>query len=178
MKTHVLAALIAIAVSAHAAEQPKAAPKAPATFGAEFLANLADVESKLVKLAEAIPADKYTWRPAPEVRSISEVFMHVAGSNYFLVTFLGVTPPESMPDNIESITEKQRVVAELKGSFEHLRKAAVATKESQLEKPVSMFGNATTERGVLVTVLSHLHEHLGQSIAYARMNGVKPPWSE
>ena len=115
-----------------------------------------------MKLAEAIPADKYTWRPAPEVRSISEVFMHVAGSNYF----------------IESITEKQRVVAELKGSFEHLRKAAVATKESELEKPVSMFGNATTERGVLVTVLSHLHEHLGQSIAYARMNGVKPPWSE
>jgi uncharacterized damage-inducible protein DinB len=170
--------MFAIALSAHATEQPKAVVKAPGTFSAEFLSNLGGVETKLVKLAEAIPAEKYTWRPAPGVRSISEVFMHVAGSNYVLVTFLGVTAPASMPENIESITDKQRVVAELKRSFEHVRKAATAMNEADLAKPVSLFGNPTTNRGVYVTVLSHLHEHLGQSIAYARMNGVTPPWSE
>ena len=73
------------------------------------------------------------------------------------------------------ITKKADVIAELKRSFEHLRNAVNAT--SDLEKPVKMFGTQTTHRGVLVTVLSHLHEHLGQSVAYARINGVVPPWS-
>jgi uncharacterized damage-inducible protein DinB len=178
MKTHILAAVLVIAASSQAAEQPTAPAKPPATFSAEFLSNLTDVESKLVKLSEAIPAEKYTWRPSADVRSISEVFMHVAGSNYVLLTFLGVKAPADMPEDIERITDKQRVVAELKRSFEHVRKTATVMREADLSKPVSLFGNPTTNRGVYVTVLNHLHEHLGQSIAYARMNGVKPPWSD
>ena len=157
---------------------PKPAAKAPAAtsgFRAEFLTNLDDVQEKILDLAESVPADKYSWRPAPDVRSTSEVFMHIAGGNYFLSTFLGVDPPKMNGDIEKVVTKKADVIAELKPSFEHLRSAVNAT--TDMEKPVKMFGTQTTHRGVLVTILSHLHEHLGQSVAYARINGIVPPWS-
>ena len=127
-----------------------------------------------MSLAEATPADKFAWRPAPGVRSISEVYMHIAGGNYFLATFVGKPAPKTN-DLEKTITKKDAVLAELRRSFDHLRASANNVKD--LEKPVKMFGNQTSQRGVLVTMLSHLHEHLGQSVAYARMNGVVPPWS-
>ena len=176
--------LLALAIPSRAlAKAPQNAPKpaartqAPAVngFRTEFLTNLDDVQEKILDLAESVPADKYSWRPGPGIRSISEVFMHVAGGNYFLSTFLGMDPPKMNGDIEKVITKKADVIAELKRSFEHLRNAVNAT--SDLEKPVKMFGTQTTHRGVLVTVLSHLHEHLGQSVAYARINGVVPPWS-
>jgi hypothetical protein len=101
--------------------------------------------------------------------------MHIAGGNYFLTSFLGAEAPKMNGDIEKTITKKDDVIAELKRSFDHLRNAANAA--SDLEKPVKMFGTQTTYRGVLVTILSHLHEHLGQSVAYARINGVVPPWS-
>jgi len=152
---------------------PKLAPPASG-FRAEFIANLDEVQEKIMSLAEATPADRFSWRPAPGVRSISEVYMHIAGGNYFLATFIG-TPAPKTNDLEKRITKKNDVLAELRRSFDHLRIAANNVKD--LEKPVKMFGNQTSQRGVLVTMLSHLHEHLGQSVAYARMNGVVPPWS-
>ncbi|HKR66688.1 MAG TPA: DinB family protein [Thermoanaerobaculia bacterium] len=150
-------------------------PVKPAGFNAEFVANLDEVQEKIITLAEATPQEAFAWRPASGVRSISEVYMHIAGGNYFLATFVGVKPPKMADDLEKTVTKKADVIAELKRSFEHLRKAALSAKD--LEHPVKMFGNQTTYRGVLMTMLSHLHEHLGQSIAYARMNGVVPPWS-
>lgn len=144
-------------------------------FRAEFLANLDEVQGKILELAEATPADKFSWRPAPGVRSMSEVYMHIAGGNYFLSTFLGVPAPKPMRDLEKRVTKKDDVIAELRKSFDHLR--AAANRTDDLEKQVKMFGNTTTHRGVLMTILTHVHEHLGQSIAYARMNGVAPPWS-
>lgn len=157
-------------------QRPAAAPAPPLPgFRGEFITNLDEVQGKLFELVEATPADKFGWRPAPGVRSISEVYMHIAGGNYFLATFLGVEPPKGMPDLEKSVTRKADVIAEMHKSFDHLRNAAAHVDD--LEKPVKMFGTATTHRGVLMTMLSHLHEHVGQSIAYARMNGVVPPWS-
>lgn len=150
---------------------------APKGFRVEFLAGLDDVQEKIVSLAEAVPAEKYRWRPGSEVRSIAEVYMHVAGTNYFLATFLGKQPPADMPPDIEKISDKQKVLRELTRSFDHIRALAMAENEADLEKKVKLFGNTTTRRGVYLTMLNHLHEHLGQSIAYARMNGVVPPWS-
>lgn len=147
----------------------------PTGFKAEFFVNLDDAQEKIMDLAESVPADKYNWRPGSDVRSISEVFMHIAGGNYFLSTFLGAEAPKTNGDMEKIVTKKADVIAELKRSFEHLRNAVNAVND--LDKPVKIFGNQTTHRGVLVTILSHLHEHLGQSIAYARMNGVVPPWS-
>jgi hypothetical protein len=103
--------------------------------------------------------------------------MHIAGANYFLATFVNVQPPSTMPKDIEKITDKKLVVSELQKSFDHLRMVMKNTPDSDLDKQVMLFGKPTTERAVFATILNHLHEHLGQSIAYARMNGVVPPWS-
>ena len=159
------------------AKKPAPAAPKPTGFRAEYASDLDDVQKKIMDLAAAVPAEKYTWRPAPGVRSVSEVYMHIAGGNYFLATFVGVQPPDDMPKDIEKITDKQQVLAALQKSFDHLRTILKNTSDADLEKPVKLFGNPTTQRGVLVTALNHLHEHLGQSIAYARMNGVTPPWS-
>jgi uncharacterized damage-inducible protein DinB len=155
-------------------QTPRAVAK-PTGFRAEFLADLEDLESKIVSLANATPADKFAWRPSKDVRSISEVYMHIAGANYFLSTFVGVDAPKNDGDIEKNVTKKADVVAELRKSFVHLRNAANSAAE--LETNVMMFGRQTTYQGVLVTMLNHLHEHLGQSIAYARINGVVPPWS-
>ncbi|HYI08663.1 MAG TPA: DinB family protein [Thermoanaerobaculia bacterium] len=165
--------LLVIPTLAEARMQTAPAPKLSG-FKGEFVANLNEVQEKILELAESTPADAYAWRPAPDVRSISEVYMHIAGGNYFLATFLDIDAPK-VGDLEKKFTKKTEVIAELKKSFDHLRSAA--NRVSDLEKPVKMFGNQTSHRGVLVTMLSHLHEHLGQSIAYARMNGVVPPWS-
>ncbi len=166
---------LAVPVLAHARTQTAPPPPKPQGFKAEFLTNLDDVQEKILDLAESVPAEKYSWRPGPGVRSTSEVFMHIAGGNYFLSTFLGAEAPKMNGDMEKIVTKKADVIAELKRSFEHLRIAVNATND--FEKPVKLFGTQTTHRGVLVTILSHLHEHLGQSVAYARMNGVVPPWS-
>ena len=176
MKTFLIALMLPVLAYAKTPQQNAARAAAPINgFRAEFLANLDDVQEKILELAETTPAEKFTWRPGNGVRSISEVYMHIAGGNYFLATFLGVEAPPRARDLEQKVTKKEEVVAELKRSFEHLR--AVVSKTEDLEKPVKMFGNPTTNRGVFITMLSHLHEHLGQSIAYARMNGVVPPWS-
>lgn len=182
MKSSRLAAILLLAVSPTlfaARAQNETRPAAPAAkgFRADFLMNLNDVQDKLVTLAEATPAEKFAWRPAGDIRSISEVYMHIAGGNYFLATFLGVKAPALDRDMEKNVRTKDAVVAELKKSFDHLRNAINTVPDAELDKAVKMFGNTTTQRGVMVTMLSHLHEHLGQSIAYARMNAVVPPWS-
>ena len=172
--------LLCIAAPASArqsAQAQKPSPPPAAGFRADFLRQLGDAEEKLIALAEATPADKFTWRPAQGVRSVSEVFMHVAGGNYFLSTFLGVKPPEGVGRDIEKITDKAKVVETLRQSFAHARRAAEGVSDADLERQVKLFGNDSTFRGVLFLMATHAHEHLGQSIAYARMNGITPPWS-
>ena len=172
----VVAALLLVPSLAFAQQAPaKAASKG---FRSEFNADLDEVQDKITKLAAAVPADKYAWRPAEGVRSISEVYTHIAGGNYFLTTFVNVQPPSTMPKDIEKITDKKLVLAELQKSFDHLRMVMKSTPDADFDKQVMLFGKPTTERAVFSTILNHLHEHLGQSIAYARINGVVPPWSK
>jgi uncharacterized damage-inducible protein DinB len=160
------------------AAQNSARPAAPRHgFRAEFLAGLDEVEDKITELATSTPQEKMSWRPAEGVRSFGEVYMHVAGGNYFLASFVGAKTPASVPKDLEKITDKQKMLVELKRSFDHVRAAAMAQSDADLEKTVKMFGATTTYRGVYMTMLNHLHEHLGQSIAYARMNDITPPWS-
>lgn len=174
IRFRLLILLLVLPAVALAQNTTRPGPK-PSGFKAEFLAGLDDIEEKTIALAEEIPAEHYTWRPARGVRSISEVYMHIAGSNYFIPTFLGAEAPRMNGDRERTVTRKPEVLAELRRSFDHLR--AVSANAGDLEAPVKLFGNQTTRRGVLITILNHLHEHLGQSIAYARMNGVVPPWS-
>ncbi|MEO6259405.1 MAG: DinB family protein [Thermoanaerobaculia bacterium] len=158
---------------------PPVAPPPRSGFRAEFLVDLTDVEKRIMALAAVVPADRFSWRPAPGVRSVSEVYMHIVGGNYLLATFVGAkSSAREEESTLEQITAKPRVLEELRKSFDHLRRAALTTTDRELDQPIRMFGNATTKRGALMMALNHLHEHLGQSIAYARMNGIVPPWSQ
>jgi len=162
---------IATAVSA---ESPK-----PAGVKGEMLMFIGDAENKLNQLAEAIPEGKYTWRPGEGVRSPAEVFMHVAAANFGIPSFWGVKPPEGFNFQTyeKSLTRKADIQKALEASFVHVKNALMAASDADLEKPAEFFGTKTTVRGGYLLVLSHVHEHLGQSIAYARTNGVVPPWT-
>jgi uncharacterized damage-inducible protein DinB len=143
-----------------------------------MIAQFDDAATKLSQLAGAFGQDKYNWRPGAGVRSVSEVLMHLTGANYYVLTFAGVQPSKQLARDAEtSITDKAQVAAELTASFEHVRAALRRLPDADLDKPATMFGNQTTVRNVYLTVVTHAHEHLGQLIAYARSNGVVPPWS-
>jgi len=157
--------------------RPAAAP--PSGFLAEYGAEVDRVGKHLVDLAEAFPADKYGWRPAPGVRSVGEVFMHVVNADAYIPTFVGAKPMEGVTrDSEKTVTDKAAIVALLKKSIANAKAAGVAVPTADLDKKVKTFGEMEmTERQVLMLILNHMHEHLGQAIAYARMNGITPPWS-
>lgn len=179
LPTTVLALLLLPPSCVWAEAKPAPAAPAKADFRTDLIGNMEGAESKLLDLALAIPQEKYGWRPAPDVRSVSELFMHVVGGNYFIASFVGAQPPSGFtPDMEKSVTDKAKVIAAMKESFAHARSAASKVSDADLEKTRQLFGHETTYRSILLLLATHLHEHLGQSIAYARMNGVTPPWSE
>ncbi len=151
---------------------------APTGFRADYMAEVDDVGKKLIDLAQAMPAEKYGWRPSPGVRSVGEVFVHVAQGNSMLPSLLGASKMEGVSrDSEKTVTDKAAIVELLKKSVENAKAAANRVSDADLEKKITFFGSEITERRLLIHILEHMHEHLGQSIAYARVNGVKPPWS-
>jgi uncharacterized damage-inducible protein DinB len=176
--------LFGFAVAAGALGQTAApATAAPApSFQSDFGSDAAFVGKRLVDLANAVPAEKYSWRPAPGVRSVSEVYMHVATANYFLPSLVGGKLPEGFARDLEkTVTDKAKVIDWLKKSIDNAKTVGTGVSNADLDKNVKVpFGGGMemTERRVLMIVQTHMHEHLGQSIAYARSIGVTPPWSE
>jgi uncharacterized damage-inducible protein DinB len=162
-------------------EKPSAAP-AVAAFGSkeEFLEEIAYYEQRYVRLAEAVPAEKYTWRPAEGVRSIGEVYTHIVAANYGVARALGTQPPAGFDFKAVNAlsTDKAKTVQALKDSFAHFKQGIQALSDGDADKPQKMFGRQTTLRGSFMMITGHFGEHLGQSIAYARVNGVVPPWTE
>ena len=149
-------------------------------YRSEVLAEVMIQEDKFNRLAEAIPAEKYSWRPSPDVRSFAEVFLHVAAANYNLYKLVGTPPPSGLvlKDLEKSTTDKAKVIATLKDSFAHAKKAITAMPDADLDKSLDWFGGKNTQRGILLFVVRHAAEHLGQSIAYARFVNITPPWTE
>ena len=135
---------------------------------------------KFIALAEAVPADKYTWRPADGVRSVAEVYLHVAQSNYGILKYAGATIPAGKEAKTfeKSTTDKAKIVAELKASFDWVHQTITNLSNADLAQPVKELGPEANKGDVLYLAATHAHEHLGQSIAYARMNGVTPPWTK
>jgi uncharacterized damage-inducible protein DinB len=160
-------------------------PKSPSTFQQEFLISFNDAETKVVTLAKAMPSEKYSWRPGTGVRSVGEVYVHIANGNRLLLSLMGGMPArdafmKTVQDNEQrekTVTEKAKVVADLEASFKQVHSALEAASDADLSKPVDFFGEQTTPRAVYMSILEHVSEHLGQSIAYARINGIVPPWS-
>lgn len=149
------------------------------TINDDVAKSTAGIEKKLVGLAEAMPAEKFGYKPTPEVRSVSEVFMHVAAANYLFAGFLGADPPSGVdPRSLEKeVTAKADVIEHLKKSFAHVKTAVAGVSQEDVETAVKVFGSESTKRGVMVMLVEHGGEHTGQAIAYARMAGVVPPWS-
>lgn len=141
-------------------------PEASAQGDNIYLANLKGVQEKVVALAEAIPADKYSWRPADGVRSVSEALMHIAAAHYFFARSFGVEAPADVRDWEKTVTTKADVITKLKASFDAITGALAKADMSQQSSLNAAMG-----------AISHGHEHMGQMIAYARSNGVVPPWS-
>jgi uncharacterized damage-inducible protein DinB len=137
------------------------------------------VSQQLIALAEATPSDKFAWRPAPGVRSTSEVYMHIALANFMLLSATGIKPPADVAaiTSEKSITDKAELVRSLKRSLEAVKTARAGLKAGDLQKHVEISKRAATVDGIYLRIVIHANEHMGQLIAYARMSGVAPPWS-
>ncbi|HYL86669.1 MAG TPA: DinB family protein [Candidatus Angelobacter sp.] len=180
--------LVTIAIGWHSpvSAQDKPAEKAvmatapTSGYRAEFLEDLAYYEQRYTRLAEAMPAEKYSWHPGEGVRSVGDVYVHIVGANYGVARVLGTPFPAGVDPKaiLASANDKPKVLQELKESFAHLRGAILALSDADADKPQKMFNRQTTLRGSLMMIDRHWGEHLGQSIAYARVNGVVPPWTE
>ncbi|MBA3351349.1 MAG: DinB family protein [Blastocatellia bacterium] len=161
----------------------QAAPESePAPFVKDFLGQVDFVEERILALNQAMAA-KEDWRPADGVRSVSETLLHIAFANYGLPQMIGFEPPAAANFSMDikkwdaQTTDAAKISDILKASFDHVRSVAKQITAEQMEKEVDFFGHKMTGRNAMITLLNHMHEHLGQSIAYARMNGVVPPWT-
>lgn len=148
-----------------------------------YLADLDTLHAKITALAMAIPEDKYTWRPVAGVRSISEVLTHVAHEYYYFVpTSVGGAPPSDFgpqlaaEKRLSAITKKSQILDELAKSWAHTKAQVGSVDAAHLTGTYRPWGTTIDNASLLMA--GDLHEHLGQLIAYARMNGVKPPWSK
>jgi uncharacterized damage-inducible protein DinB len=137
------------------------------------------VSNQLIALAEATPADKFAWRPAPGVRSTSEVYMHIVTANFYLLSVTGPKmPAELKQDSEKTVTSKPEIIAWLKRSLEAVKQAHAAADPKDMSRKVKIFGGDATVDGMYLRIIVHDNEHMGQLIAYARMNGIVPPWSK
>ena len=145
-------------------------------FVQEFLGQIDFVKGRLMQLAEAMPEETYGWRPGEGVRSVGEVYVHVAQSNYYMLSLVKGEKPDMSEGEIES--DKKNAIAMMEKAFSVIKESAAQFTGEDLNKEIEAFGMKFSVRNFMVTMIAHLHEHLGQSIAYARMNGVTPPWSK
>jgi len=137
------------------------------------------VTSQLVALAEATPEDKFTWRPAKGVRSTSEVYMHIVLANFYLLSVTGPKMPDDLKENMDkTVTSKADVIKWLKRSMEAVRAAHASITPADLQRKVHIADRDATVDGMYLRIIVHANEHMGQLIAYARMTGVVPPWSQ
>jgi uncharacterized damage-inducible protein DinB len=185
-----LALLLGASASRTFAMSGPAAQPAPATqakdttppsydMKPQSLLDLDGMRQKFVDLATAIPADKYSWRPAEGVRSIGEVFLHISAANYNIPHLMDAPLPAGFePKTFEkSTTDKAQIIDALNKSFASAHAAIEGMSNADFNKPLTKLGPDANYGDVIYILVTHAHEHLGQSIAYARMNGIIPPWT-
>lgn len=153
---------------------------------ADMHRDVSEVQKKFNELAKAIPESAYSWRPGG-ARSIGEVLLHVASDNYLIPISMGKAAPASTNisatdmKTVEAFEKrklsKDQIIAELDASFKHLHEAMNLTTDANLTENIKFFGQDWSRQRAMLLTVTHLHEHLGQMIAYARSNNVAPPWS-
>ena len=159
-------------------------PPGPTGLLGDLLMSLGWLEQQTVSLEQAMPQAKFTWRPKKDVRSVSELYLHIAGGIYFLTGTLG----REVPSDVQALmkakkwesqtTKKDEIKTILTTAFAYLRKTILETQDADLDRQVKLMGREMSGRLVLMGTQFHSAEHLGQAIAYARINGVVPPWSK
>ena len=152
-------------------------------FRAEYLSQLDGVKKEILDLENAVPQEKFSWRPMEGVRSVSEVYLHISGSVYLILGFANYESPKEISYSGKrkewetATTNKGEIQKSLVQAFDFLSSTVTKISDDDLEKKFQLFGKESTLRNALMTIMNHLHEHLGQSIAYARTNGIVPPWT-
>ena len=146
---------------------------------AQSLEDLGRLQKKFVDLANAVPADKMTWRPAPDARSFAEVFLHVAGERYGILSLMGATPPASYDRKTfeKSTTDRSQIIDDLNKSWEFSKNTINGVSNADFAKLLPKLGPQANEGDVVYILVADAHEHLGQLVAYARENGIVPPWT-
>jgi uncharacterized damage-inducible protein DinB len=159
----------------------------PPSAGSDLAMPLAEgLESEVMELAKAVPEDKYSWSPAPGVRNFQQVFLHIAYGNRLMLMMAGGRAgddalrkqSEENTKNEQQPISKAKVLEELASSFAALHQAINSASDNSLSREVKIFDTTTTNRAELIKLETHIAEHLGQAVAYARMNGIVPPWSK
>src|SRR6202166_107070 len=169
------ALLLLLFLTLNAAASPAQAPEGIwKGYDGEWL----HVSRQLIALAEATPAEKFAWRPSPGVRSTSEVYMHIAEANFYLLSVTGPKMPSDMKEGMEkTVTAKADVISWLKRSLDAVKHARLAVTPKDLQRKVHIADRDATVDGMYLRIIVHANEHMGQLVAYARMTGVVPPWS-
>src|ERR1700741_3143697 len=147
----------------------------PAGIQAAFAKDAGTLSDKFTGLARVM-SGKYDWKPGQGVRSVGDVFNLIVKENGLLASVLSGTPNTAAPPT--PITDPEKLQEALKASYANLQKTIAGLSDSDLQTPVKLFGHDLTKQGAVMLLLGDQHEHLGQSIAYARSNGVVPPWSK
>lgn len=158
---------------------PVGAQSAATDYRDEFLMHFRQSTEKIAALAEAMPASLYTWSPGEGVMSVARVYAHIARYNFgYPADALGIAAPADLDlRTMEDLTDKKVVQDVFRRSVEHVLTAAQGMTEADLTRVTRLYGRDIASWAVLFQLLAHMNEHVGQSIAYARMNGIVPPWS-
>ena len=146
---------------------------------AQSLVDLQIVQKKFVDLANAVPADKFNWRPSPDSRSFAEVFLHVAGERYQILALMGATVPSGFDGKSfeKSTTDRAKIIDELNQTWDFAQKTINSMSNADFARLLPKLGPQANAGDVVYILVADAHEHLGQSIAYARANGIVPPWT-
>ena len=175
---HQLTSLLAAALL------PLAASSAAAQNGAavrdEMMRHFDESMSKVIALAAAMPADKYLWKPSEPAMPVGHVYAHIARYNYWYLTNEMKLPAAAGIgiDTLEAMRNKEQIVSLLRRSSAYVKSSIAAMPPAALDATSSLYGRAVPQWAVLVQLVAHMNEHLGQSIAYARSNNITPPWSQ
>lgn len=169
----------AVTVHARTADDPTDRTAPSYDMKGQALLDLQAVNKKCVDLAQALPSDKLIWRPSPDTRSFAEVFLHVAGERYGILSMMSANPPAGFKarEFEKSTTEKDRIVEELNQSLDFASKTINGMSNADFAKLLPKLGPQANEGDVVYILVADAHEHLGQLIAYARQNGIVPPWT-
>jgi hypothetical protein len=173
--------LLTVALSGATAAWAQAADHTAPSYDmkAQALLDLGRVQTKMVDLANAIPADKLTWRPTPDSRSFAEVFLHVAGERYQILALGGAVVPTTFDGKTfeKSTTDKAQIVADLNQTWDFAQKTINAMSNADFAKLIPKLGPQANAGDVVYILVADAYEHLGQLVAYARENGIVPPWT-